>query len=288
MLFIIGTIVIIICVIGSFAIMGGHLEVLNQPYELAIIFGSACGALIISNPFSNIKKVLGALKEMLACKMNTKESFIELLSVLYVVCKFSKSKGNIKLESHADNPEESAIFTEYPGFLAKKEAVQLLCDALRVIIIGITNPHQIEELMEEEISTFSKECSEISGAVEAMADGLPALGIVAAVLGVIKTMGHINDAPEILGGLIGSALVGTFLGVLLAYGFVAPIANIIKKLHNDRKRYLECIKTAVIAHLSGCAPAISIEFARKTIFADIRPTFQELDPILNSLSIPNA
>jgi len=287
MLFIIGTVTVLVCVIGSFAIMGGHVEVLNQPFELVIIFGSACGALIISNPMSNIVKVLGALKEMIACKMNTKESFTELLSVLYVVCKFSKAKGNIKLEPHVDDPDTSAIFTAYPGFLEKKEAVQLLCDALRVVIIGINNPHQIEELMEEEITTFGKECADISGAVEAMADGLPALGIVAAVLGVIKTMGAISEPPEVLGHHIGCALVGTFLGVLLAYGFIAPIANIIKKIHNDRKRYLECIKTAVIAHLSGCAPAISIEFARKTIFANVRPSFQELDQILNSLSVPS-
>lgn len=284
MKFILGIIVVLGCVVGGFVLENGKLIILAQPVELLIIFGAAVGAFIIANPPSNIKKVIKYLGKVIGGKRNTKEDFLELLTILYNLFKLDKTKGTLQLESHVDNPESSSIFSRYPNFLANQVATDFLCDTIRAVTMGITNAHLIDDLMDEELATFKKETSDIFSAVETMADGMPALGIVAAVLGVINTMGAINEPPETLGHLIGVALVGTFLGVLLAYGFIAPIGNAMKKVTIDEKSYLECIKVGINAHLSGCAPAISVEFARKSIFLDVRPTFKELDSTINNIN----
>lgn len=283
MMFFIGVAWIFLCVLGSFVMEHGKLSVLCQPFELLIIFGSAIGALIIANPMSNIKKILNYLGRVVSGSHYSREEYIDLLHMMYEFFKLDKQKGTLQLEPHVENPDSSSIFTKYPKFLSNKVALPFFCDTIRTITMGITNPHQIEDMMETELETFGKETGDIYSAVETMADGLPALGIVAAVLGVIKTMGAINEPPDILGGMIGSALVGTFLGVLLAYGFIAPIANFMKKIAHDDKRFLECMKVGIIAHLNGCAPAVSVEFARKNIFLNIRPTFTELDAVINNV-----
>jgi chemotaxis protein MotA len=183
----------------------------------------------------------------------------------------------IALEQHVENPTESKLFQQFPNFGKNKEAMVFLCDYLRLLTMGTENPHEVETLMDEEIETHHHEHEQVVSAVQNIADGLPALGIVAAVLGVIKTMGSITEPPEILGKLIGGALVGTFLGVLLAYGMVGPMGNALKATFDAEGKYLQCIKAGLLAHLQGYAPAIAVEFARKALLSDVRPTFYEVE-----------
>ena len=206
-----------------------------------------------------------------------KQSYLELLSLLYQVLKLAKTKGPLALEQHVENPKDSSLFKEFPTFCADETAMNFLCDYLRMITLGVENPHEIETLMDEEIETHHHEHDQVASALQTMADGMPALGIVAAVLGVIKTMGSISEPPEILGKLIAGALVGTFLGVWLSYGFVGPIANKAKASYDAETKYLQCIKAALLAHMHDSAPAVSIEFARKTLLSTERPTFYELE-----------
>jgi chemotaxis protein MotA len=192
----------------------------------------------------------------------------------------------LELEKHIEEPHESSLFSTFPKFLHHEEAVTFFCDYMRMITMGAENVHQIEDLMTEEIEIHHKDRHKISSAIQVIADGTPALGIVAAVLGVIKTMGAINQPPEILGHYIGGALVGTFLGVLVSYGVVGPIAQILQMLYDSEAKYLECIKAGLISYMNGYAPAIVVEFARKSIDPECRPTFYELDEAINNSQGP--
>ena len=194
----------------------------------------------------------------------------------------AKSKGMLALETHLENPEESPLFQAYPKFMKNKHALHFLCDYLRLITMGTENPHELEALIDEDIETHHGEAAEIASAVTTVGDGLPAFGIVAAVLGVIVTMGHITDPPEVLGKLIGGALVGTFLGILLAYGFIGPSGHNLEKWADSDTKYFQCIKAGLLAHLQGYAPAVSIEFARKTLYSHDRPSFTELEEAIAS------
>lgn len=264
--------------------MGGSLAVLMQPFEYVIIFGAATGALIIGTPKHILGQLGGAMGQMLKGDMFSKADYIELLSMLYQTFKLAKSKGMLALESHVEKPEESDLFKNFPTFLKHHHAVVFFCDYMRMLTMGTENPHQMEDLMNEEIGIHHHEREQIVNAVQGMADGTPALGIVAAVLGVIKTMGHINSPPEILGKYIGGALVGTFSGVLIAYGLMGPMASSIKGIYDSESKYYECIKAAILAYMNGYAPAIAIEFARKSIDGHNRPTFYELEEAINNLS----
>ena len=285
MFFGIGTVVVLVCVFGAYASHGGHLGVLWQPAELVIIFGAAVGAFIIANPKNVILGTIGGLKAMLSGSPYNKESYLELLSLLYTVFKLAKSKGMLALEAHVENPHESTIFNQFPKIQNNHHAMEFLCDYLRMMTLGTDNASEIEDLMNEELDTHHHELERIPSAVQAMADGMPALGIVAAVLGVIHTMGSLTEPPEVLGHLIGAALVGTFLGVLMSYGFIAPMASSIKAVYDAESKYFQCIKIGLLAHLNGYAPQVSIEFARKSIFSDIRPTFYEVEETV--ATIPN-
>ena len=213
----------------------------------------------------------------------SKDSYVELLGVLYQVFKLTKKKGNLALEAHIENPEESTLFQAFPNFAKDHAALQFLCDYLRMITLGAEDPNDLETLMDEEIETHHHEHSQIAEAIQTVADGMPALGIVAAVLGVIHTMGSITEPPEILGHLIGGALVGTFLGVWIAYGFIAPIASKAKSTYNAELKYLQCIKVGLLAHLRGSAPTVSVEFARKALLSHDRPSFYELEEAVEAL-----
>lgn len=283
MLFIVGLIVVIASVVAGYMGSGGHMGVLWQPFEFVIIFGSAIGGFIIANPKRVQMGTLKAFGKLLKGPKYTKASFVELLSVLYAVFKLAKTKGDLALESHIDKPEESPLFRAFPGFLADRHAVEFLCDYLRLITLGTSNSHEIETVMEAELEASHAESIAIAGALRGMADGLPALGIVAAVLGVIHTMGSITEPPEVLGHLIGGALVGTFSGVLAAYGVAGPIANSLEATFHAEFRYIECIKVGVIAHMQGYAPQVAVEIARKTLEPKSRPTFGELETILQSV-----
>ncbi len=283
MLFISGAIIVIVSVLGGYVALGGKLMVLWQPFEVVIICGSALGAYMIANPKSVLAKIGSALVQILKGPRHTKESYLELLSLLYAIFRLSRSKGMLVLEQHVENPEESELFRQFPQFFADKHALGFLCDYLRMMVLGSENPHEMEPLMDEEIETHHAEHMNLSDSIRTVADALPALGIVAAVLGIIKTMGAISEPPEVLGKLIAGALVGTFLGVLLSYGFAAPMADSMKAIYDAETKYFQCIKAGLLAHMQGYAPSVSIEFARKALFSNVRPTFYEVEEAVDAL-----
>jgi len=283
MMFLIGIATVILCVIGGYIAQGGHLIVLFQPFEFLIIFGAACGAFVISNPMPVVKRTVGSLGLLLKGSPYSKESYLELLSLLYTVFKLAKTKGMLALEAHVEKPDESTLWTKFPIFSSDHHAMTFFCDYLRLLTLGTDNAHELEALIDEEIETHHAEKSQISSALQTMADGMPALGIVAAVLGVIHTMGSITEPPEVLGHLIGGALVGTFLGVLLSYGFIAPIAGGLKARYDAEVKYFLCIKAGLLAYLQGYAPAVAVEFARKALLSNVRPTFYEVEEAVAAL-----
>jgi len=283
MLLIAGSVIVVICVLGGYAAMGGKLLVLWQPFEVVIICGAALGAFIIGNSKKVLKKTAKAFGVAAKGSAYDKNSYLELLSLLYSVFKLAKSKGMLALEQHIENPKESALFQQFPGFMKHEENVVFLCDYLRMLTLGTDNPHELESLMDAEIETHHHEHHQVAHAVQNVADGMPALGIVAAVLGVIKTMGSISEPPEVLGKLIGGALVGTFLGVWIAYGFIGPIANALTATADADIKYLQCIKAGILAHVQGYPPQVSVEFARKALLSNTRPTFYEVEEATSKL-----
>ncbi len=288
MLLIFGSFMVTASVIGGYVALGGKLGVLWQPFEVVIIVGAAIGAFLIGNPMSVVKRSGEALMTAMKGSPYKKDDFIELLSLQYQVFKLARAKGMLSLETHIENPDESDLFSQFPNFYANHHALTFLCDYLRMISLGTETVHEMEALMDAEIETHHDEQHRLSGAVQTMADGLPALGIVAAVLGVIKTMGAISEPPEVLGKLIGGALVGTFLGVFVAYGFVGPIANALNLTYESEGKYLQCLKAGLLAYLAGYAPAICIEFARKALMSDVRPTFYEVEEAVAALPAAGA
>lgn len=282
MLFIIGLIIVIACVFGGYVAAGGHMGVLYQPFELVIIGGAALGAFIIANPKDLIAKVLSGIGDILKGRGYNKEAYLELLVLLFSTFKMAKLKGVLALEAHVENPDDSEFFKKFPSFFKNHHARVFLCDYLRLITMGTNSPYQLEDLMDQEIESHHEESHQISAAVMAVGDGMPALGIVAAVLGVIHTMGSITEPPEILGKLIGGALVGTFLGILLSYGLVSPMGQSLEKIHGHDARYLRTIKVGLLAFMHGHAPQIAIEFARKNIFHDMRPNFYEVEEAISN------
>ncbi len=277
MFFIIGSVVVIASVVGGYMANGGHMAVLWQPFELVIILGAAIGGFVTANRKPVLAETGKAIGALLKAEKYDKGAYLELLSLLYAVFKLSKTKGALALEQHVEKPDDSTLFAQYPRFNADHHAVVFLCDYLRLLTLGTDNHHEMENLMDDEIETHHEEQQAVVGAIQTIADGLPALGIVAAVLGVIHTMGSITEPPEVLGHLIGGALVGTFCGVLFAYGFVGPIASAVKARADADVRYFICIKSGILAYMQGYAPAVAVEFARKALNSDVRPSFYEVE-----------
>lgn len=286
MFFIIGTLVVFSSVMGGYAALGGHLDVLWQPFEFVIIFGAGIGAFIIANS----KTVLGGMGKAMGTLLKgpsyNRESYMELLGVLYSMFKLAKSKGDLALESHVENPGESNIFQQFPKFADDHHALEFLCDYLRLLTLGTNNPYEVDAIMEQELDTHHDEQHSVSGALQTLADAFPALGIVAAVLGVIHTMGSITEPPEVLGHLIGGALVGTFAGIFISYGLAAPIASSVGQSFDADSKYLGCIRAGIVAHMQGYAPQVSIEFARKTLNSNFRPSFAEVEEMVTNLPAP--
>ena len=276
MLLIVGVVILFGSILGGF-LPHGKLEVLMQPLEVLIICGCALAGFIIGNPMDVITGVIKTLASVIRGARHDKKSYLDLLTLLYTLLRIAKTKGLLALEEHADNPRESPVFEQFPKILANPVAVVFLSDYLRMLTMGTDNAHEMEALIDEEIETHHTELHRLAKAVESVADGLPAFGIVAAVLGVITAMGAILEPPEVLGGMIGAALVGTFLGVLLAYGIVGPLANLLKDHADAETKYLQCIKAALIAYMQGYPPALCVEFARKILFSNERPTFSEVE-----------
>lgn len=288
MLFFIGIALVFGCTFGGYVLMGGHMEVIFKaaPKELLIILGTGLGATVIANRGITLKRILKAFKKLPAKTKYSKSSYIELLSMMYQTFKLAKTKGLLALEQHIEKPEESSLFSPFPGFVKDHHATDFFCDYLRLVTLGSDKPYELEALMDEELDVHHAEDHEISHAVQNLADALPAIGIVAAVLGVIHTMGSITEPPEVLGRLIGGALVGTFMGVWMAYGFVAPMASSLKGKFEEESTYMKCLKIGLLGHLQGYAPSVSIEYARKAIGSDVRPTFTEMEEATAQLSAP--
>jgi chemotaxis protein MotA len=274
---IIGIVVVVASVFGGYVALGGYLSVLWQPFEYVIILGAAIGAFVIANAGPVLKATMGSLGKMFKGPKYNKAAYVELLGMQFTLFKLVQAKGVLALEQHIENPHESTLFARFPTFAKNHHAVEFVCDYLRMVTLGSNNVHEMEALMDEELETHHQEQDRIVSAVQALADGTPALGIVAAVLGVIKTMGSISEPPEVLGHMIGGALVGTFFGVFVAYGFFGPFAMALRSSFESESKYFLALKVGLLAHISGQVPVMAIEFARKSLLSEDRPTFAEID-----------
>lgn len=285
----IAILMVVICTFGGFMVAGGKVSIITglilpaMPGEMIIIFGSALSAFVIANSGHVIKDTLKYLKLMFKPDAHSKDDYLELLSLMFSIFKLARTKGWLALEQHIEAPEESELFGAFPNFRDNHHACTFLCDYLRIISLGNENPHELEALMDEEIETISHEKGHPGHAVQTLADSAPALGIVAAVLGIIKTMASISEPPEVLGKLIGSALVGTFLGVWLAYGFFGPMAGAMSARAESEVKYYICMKVGILAFLQGAAPQVAVEFARKILTHDAQPSFLEVEEATNNV-----
>lgn len=277
----IGAIIVIGGVLTGYILEGGHILALNQPLEVLIIGGAAFGALLISTPLTVIKGIISQIKGVLGGGLK-KNDYLELLVMMFEMFNIARKDGLIGLESHVEHPEESEILQKYPKFLKDHHAVAFFADTMRVIISGAVQPHDLDDLMDEDIETMHEEEARPSDALSAIADALPGLGIVAAVLGVVITMAAIDGPPEVIGHKVGAALVGTFLGILGSYGFVGPLAASLKHRLNDSKQYLTCMKHALLSFHKGVAGVIAVEFARRSLYMEVRPGFTELEDACNA------
>jgi chemotaxis protein MotA len=289
MLLIIGYIVILASVFGGFALAGGHLAAIFQPVELLIICGAAVGALIVGNTNSTLKELLKALPSVTKSAKTNKRAYMDLLNLLYALLNKSRQEGLMSLETDVDEPAESKIFQQFPSVAKNHHLRDFICDYVRLMITANMQPFQLEALMDNEIETHHKEALIPANTVTKLADGMPAFGIVAAVLGVVHTMESIHLPPSQLGVLVAQALVGTFLGILLGYGFIGPIGNSLEIRANEIHLMMNCIKETLLASLHNNPPIISVEFGRKVLFSQARPTFNELnDEIKNVKAAPAA
>jgi chemotaxis protein MotA len=275
--FIIGLVIAVGSMLGGYAALGGHLTVLMQPFELVIIAGSALGIFVVANPLPTIKDCGKAIFEAITDKGPKGRDFLDILSVLHALMRELKGKSRSEVENHFENPKESEIFKAYPRLLGDQDLVTFICDYCRLIIIGNAKTHEIEALMDEEIQTINYDRFKPVHALNAVADGLPALGIVAAVLGVIHAMGALDQSPELLGGLIGAALVGTFAGIFLSYGVMSPIAQKIKVVRQKQLRCFVLIKQTLLAFMNGAMPQVAVEYGRKTIPSKERPSIDTVE-----------
>lgn len=277
MLVILGYIIVLAAVFGGFAMAGGHMAVLFQPIELLMIGGAAVGASLVGNNAKSIKATFKALPSLFKGSRYTKALYMELMSLLFELLSKVRKEGLMSIEGDVEKPEESPIFSKYPGVLADHHIVEFMTDYLRLMVSGNMDAFQIENLMDNEIETHHHEGEVPAHVIAKLGDGLPAFGIVAAVMGVVHTMESVGIPPAELGILIAKALVGTFLGILLAYGFVGPLASLLEqKLHESSKMF-QCVKVTLLASLNGYAPALAVEFGRKVLFSTERPTFSELE-----------
>jgi chemotaxis protein MotA len=274
---IIGFVVTFGCIIGGFMAMGGHVGALLQPFEFLIIGGAGFGGFIMANTMKVIKDSGKALGEAFKHAVPKERNYLDVLGVLYALMRDLRTKSRNEIEAHIDNPEESSIFQTAPTILKNKELTAFICDYVRLIIIGNARSHEIEALMDEEINTILHDKMKPFYAISTMGDAFPAIGIVAAVLGVIKAMSHINDSPEVLGELIGSALVGTFLGILLSYSICAPLVSQIKIVRSKQHRLYVIVKQTLLAYMNGSVPQVALEYGRKTISAYERPSIDAVE-----------
>ncbi len=284
---IVGLIFLLACVFGGYVLAGGKFDIILHalPHEMLTIGGAAVGAFVMSNSVHDIKHTLGGFMKIIKGGRFHKSQYVDLLSLLFFFVRLAQTKGAMALEPHIEKPTESAAFQKFPAIAADHHATDLICDYLRMIGMNADDPHQIEDTMTRELKKIREEEMHSSHAMQSTADALPALGIVAAVLGVIKTMASIDQPPTVLGGMIGGALVGTFLGILLAYGMMAPMAARLKGVVEEESKYYEVIRAVLVAHLHGNAPQVAVETGRKVAPSGHMPSFQELETALQDLQI---
>ncbi len=277
MFVIIGVLVVLGAVIGGYLMEHGKMAVLFQPAELVIIGGAALGTLLIGNPLGTVisllKGALGALKP----SRFSKPFYVENLKMLNDLFVYARKNGLVKLEADVEEPDKSPVFSKYPNFLKDHHAVEFVCDTLRMAISGGIGAFELDQMMELDMEVHHHEAQQPVSALTTVADALPGLGIVAAVLGVVITMGALGGPPEAIGHKVAAALVGTFLGILMCYGFLGPLASFMGKSNEAYGEYLRCLRVGVISFVKGAAPILSVEFARRTIPSQIRPTFKELE-----------
>jgi chemotaxis protein MotA len=284
---IIGIVLLFGLVFGSYIMSGGNMEVIMHatPHEMMAIGGAGLASFLISNSMTVVKGAGAGLAKAFAGPKWKAGDYRDLLSLLFLLTKTMKSKGVIALESHIEKPADSSIFSRFPRIMKDHFAVDFICDTLRMMTMNLEDPHQVEDAMEKQLEKHHHEHQEPAHALQNLADALPALGIVAAVLGVIKTMGSITEPPAVLGGMIGGALVGTFLGVFLAYGLVGPLASRLKAVVDEEGAFYRIIQAVLVAHLHGNAAQISVEIGRGNVPSGAQPSFLELEEALSN--IPN-
>jgi chemotaxis protein MotA len=279
MFVIIGWLVALVCVFGVFIAHGGNIGVVLKalPFEMTTIFGAAIGAFLVNNQMGVIKATVAGVAQCFKGSKINKQHYMELLTLLYDILQKARKEGLMAIESDVEEPEKSAVFKRFPTILADHHLMEFVTDYMRMMVSGNLNAHEIESLMDSEIDTHHHEAHAPVAALQRMAGGLPAFGIVAAVLGVVNTMGSVGQPPAVLGGMIGAALVGTFLGIFLAYGFVEPLAGLLDQKVDEAGKSYQCIKVTLLASMQGYSPAVAIEFGRKVLYANDRPSFQELE-----------
>jgi len=285
MFYIIGIIVVFGSVVVGYTMHGGNLMVLYQPNEYIIILGAAIGSILIGYPISCIKKSLIAIKHFFKGKPYVKQDYMELLLFSFNTFKLMKIKGMLEIESHIENMNESELFKLAPALQKDPFVLNFMADNLRLMTMGMDNPYQFDDVMEQEVELYKGNSAVPGDIFTNLGDSLPALGIVAAVLGVIVTMRSIMEPPDVLGALIGAALVGTFCGVLVAYGLFGPMGHFLHKYGDYKVKFVYCAKAGFIAYLNGNPPIIVVEFMRKNIPEDLRPSFEELDTYINENSM---
>lgn len=283
MIAIIGFIVVLSSVVGGYLLAKGNLSVLFQPTEVLIIFGAAVGGFLISSPLKVAKKVSGSILRIFTRRSLSKDEYMDALLLLNGIFYKIRQQGLVSIESDIDEVETSPLFSAYPNIVKNERAINLITDTLRTVMTTTIAPHELEALLDSELEAHMDELIAPSKSVSFVADSLPGLGIVAAVLGIVITMGQIGDPPEVLGKHIGAALVGTFLGVLLCYGFVGPMGRNLEHEAAEKLQYLTVLKVSLLSFIGGAAPKMAVEFGRRVIPTDVRPTFAEVEEMFRQV-----
>ena len=279
MFLIIGWLVALSCVFGVYIAHGGNIGVILRalPFEMVTIVGAACGAFLANNQMKVVKSTVRGIGRCFRGSKFSKARYMELLALLYDILQKARKEGLMSIENDVEDPQNSPLFQKYPNVGRDHHVTEFITDYLRMMVSGNLNSHEIESLMDSEIETHHQEEHAAVAAIQRMAGALPAFGIVAAVLGVVNTMGSVGQPPAVLGAMIGSALVGTFLGIFLAYAFAEPLGGLLEQKVEDASKELQCVKTTLLASMQGYAPQVAIEFGRKVLYSTDRPSFIELE-----------
>lgn len=274
---ILGIIIALGCIIGGFMMHGGQIMALFQPSEVMIICGASFGAMIIGNPLPVTIGVVKSAGALLTPSKYKKQLYLDLLTLLYDIFNKTRREGLMAIEADIEEPEVSPIFANYPSILKDHHAVEFICDYLRIMVAGNMAPHELEALIDQELDGHHQEAALVPAAISKAADGLPGFGIVAAVLGIVITMGRLGGPPSEIGHSVAAALVGTLLGILFAYGFIGPFSTYLEHKNREEAHFYECIKACLVASMNGVPPQIAVEFGRKVLYHSVRPSFKELE-----------